>query len=103
MIQDKYPGIPIIPTFGNNDFTLDYWVPWTASKKGDIFNFLYKLWFTDVKANMALINDASLGNTVANTETTFKNGGYYMLNLDAKTSIVAINSIYMSGNVNAAD
>lgn len=52
---------------------------------------------------MDLISDTSLNNVDANIKTTFLNGGYYMLNLDAKTSIVAINSVYMSGEVNADD
>ena len=101
MIQDKYPNVPIIPTFGNNDFSLDYNVPWDSQNKTNIFGHLLKTWFNDVPANMALIE--KYGNSKTDLDNTFNNGGYYILNIDEKTSIVAINSIYMSSDVSATD
>ena len=57
LIQSKFPKVPIIPTFGNNDNMDDYGPPliteWSETNNYTQFKYLHQLWFEDIPANVA--------------------------------------------------
>jgi hypothetical protein len=64
-VATRFPNIPILPTFGNNDNMNNYIPPFTSTEKAAFFNPLFKTWFEDVPATFALLNNISNGNSFA--------------------------------------
>ena len=87
LIQSKFPNIPIIPTFGNNDNMVDYGPPVTTLFNADTnpysqFKYLYELWFQQIPANVKHLSkfpgvQETIDKTFAGDITTGTGGGWY--------------------------
>jgi Icc-related predicted phosphoesterase len=47
----KFPGVPIIPSIGNNDVLNHYQAPKNQSQKELFYGDLFNIWFSNVPAN----------------------------------------------------
>ena len=60
LIVKKFPNIPIIPTFGNNDNMVDYGPPptplYSPTNNYTQFPFLLDLWIQSIPTNKAHLN-----------------------------------------------
>ena len=57
LISNKFPGKPILPSFGNNDFMENYLIPgcsknfsWLSGET--YFEDIFKIWFEDITPNL---------------------------------------------------
>ena len=99
LVEDKFPDVPILSSFGNNDMMYNAEMPGKDQAGKDsflsteaYFTAIYQYWFTDVKANMKLLKSLSQ-EKLKQFENDFKHGGYYAIDLNEKLTIVSFNSI----------
>ena len=66
-IASKFPGIPILPAFGNNDMMENYIIPGCSKNfSSDVlsgetfFTDIYKIWFEDIPANLQNKSDEEI-------------------------------------------
>ena len=45
MVENKFPGIPILPVFGNNDFSTNYQTPANKSFHDEYYKRVLDAWF----------------------------------------------------------
>ena len=73
---------------GNNDGKYHY-VGIDKADKEDYYGFFFERWFQN---HPLIAKDPSL----KSIETSFKYGGYYRADIDAKISILAVNTMYLN-------
>lgn len=78
-----FPNTPAFIQFGNNDCKIHNSAPF-PEEKVEYYNFMFDLWFKDHKGNQKFADQV---------ESTFKNGGYYRVDLADKVSLLSINSL----------
>jgi hypothetical protein len=79
-VKKEFPGVPIIPTIGNNDLLNHYEAP-RDDQKSLFYGDVYDIWF---------------GNSRPEVEATFKEGGYYRIDLKDRVSFLSLNSILLN-------
>lgn len=89
MIEQRWPGVEVINTFGNNDNMIDYVPPYTRAQRRNIYGSLFKTWFRD-KPQMML----NKNNNMVKLRSDFMNGGKFQYNLNEKLAIISMNSNY---------
>ena len=72
MIEQRWPGVQVINSFGNNDNMVNYIPPFTREEKRNIYGSLFKTWFRD---RPSIINGEY--NNMTQIKTNFMDGGYY--------------------------
>ena len=80
-VRRQFPGVPIIPSIGNND-VLNYYKTPNEDKKALFYGDLYDIWFA---------NTAQAG-----VQNTFMQGGFYRVDLAEGISVLSINSILLN-------
>lgn len=88
-VEKQFPGVPIIPTIGNNDLLNHYQAPKNESEKALFYGDLYDIWFDKVSGN----SKQPFINTI---KDTFMDGGFYRYDLNSDVSVLSINSILMN-------
>ena len=88
MIQERWPGVVVINSVGNNDNMINYTPPFSPRDKRNIYGSLFKLWFRDRPQMLNKNNDLS------HIKQSFMQGGYYKYNIDEKLSLVVMNANY---------
>ena len=94
-VAQKFPDIPILPVFGNNDFMKNYQIPGCdvanipVPTAADYFDALYKIWFEDIPSNLAGKTEAQ----ISAIKDNFKHAGYYTYDFDEKITIIGLNTI----------
>jgi hypothetical protein len=87
-VQSHFPGVPIIPTIGNNDGLNHYQAP-SQDRKALFYGDLFDIWFANVTANAKKPQFEEI-------KSTFMNGGYYRYDLSEDVSVLSLNSILMN-------
>jgi hypothetical protein len=88
MISNKFPGVPILPTIGNNDVKYHYQAP-KAADKASYYGDLYSIFFTNVPANAKY-------SKIGELQTSFMESGSYIYDISDTLSFLGINSIYFN-------
>ena len=89
LLAEAFPDTLILPVFGNND--QEYHDNPIPDADADFFyNFMYDLWFKLMPGNAS--NLSELQKTAI--YLTFRNGGYYRVDLTDKISFLAMNTMY---------
>lgn len=85
LIVKKFPGVPVLPVYGNNDMLVNYQIPGgDIVTTYDFFNETHYSWFKDKEL-------------AEQTATSFKNGGYYEFPVQNQNlSIIGLNTIYFN-------
>ncbi|KAL3937086.1 MAG: hypothetical protein SGBAC_007727 [Bacillariaceae sp.] len=83
MITSRFPGVPIIVTVGNNDFTPDYYIDVEQTTEN---NTMLELVTTALNDTFLSIEEVS----------SFRNGAYYSRNISDTLTIISINTIIYS-------
>jgi hypothetical protein len=86
--QIMYPGVPILPVIGNNDFYEHYTTPDPDSKKEQV-NYFKSLYFN---------NTAMLDNLNTDHEATLNDGMYYSYKFKEGLKFIMFNSVIYSYN-----
>lgn len=77
------PNTPVFLTLGNNDCKYHDNSPFKEDKE-EFYGLLYDLWFKNHPGNKAFASAV---------ESTFKDGGYYKIDVNDKLSLLAINTL----------
>lgn len=84
-----FPDTLIIPAFGNNDSKYhDNPIPDTD--KDFYYDYVYNLWFKLLPGNVKHLTNLQK----ERIEDTFKEGGYYRLDLTDKITVLTLNTLY---------
>jgi len=84
-IQQYFPNTLILPTIGNNDTEFHYQSPDFGINKKSYYDAFFGSWFTDHQVNNQIAN-------IREIERTFKNGGYYRVDVSDQISIISLSS-----------
>jgi hypothetical protein len=85
---EYFPDTLVLPSMGNNDGKYHY--SGTAkADKADYYGFFFQHWFLAHPANKKIP-------ALSMIEHTFKYGGYFRVDIDAKLSVLAVNTLYMN-------
>ena len=86
-IIQRFPGIPVLPVYGNNDMLKNYQIPGEKDVKTvSFFNTTRDIWF----------KDPGLKNIVA---PTFSSGGWYEYEVNDEFSVLGLNTILFNYNL----
>ena len=80
-VRKQFPGVPIIPTMGNNDMLNHYKSP-SEDQKAMFYGDLYDIWFANT--------------SVSGVRDTFMQGGFYRVDLAEGVSVLSLNSILLN-------
>ena len=83
MVQNKFPGTPILPVFGNNDFSSNYQTPDNEKFHNEFYKRVYDTWFPKGVNEMKDWN-------------SFKKGGFYSHSIDDSLEYIGLNTLYFS-------
>ena len=83
LFTEYFPNTPVIMTFGNNDCKHHDNAPFKAEKE-EFYDFMFNLWFNLHPANQKFARS---------TEETFKNGGYFKIEVTDKLSVLSMNTL----------
>ena len=83
-----FPDTLVLPSMGNNDGKYHY-LGIDKADKADYYGFFFDHWFKAHPTNRKLPG-------LSTVEQSFKYGGYYRVDIDAKLSILAVNTLYMN-------
>lgn len=96
VIVGAFPDVPVIPSFGSNDFVDQNLPPLVQDDPYSPYSYLYELWFENIPANKKLLLEKGKTSEV---KETFETGGWYEYPLSANISVLSINSIYWNSEV----
>lgn len=91
MITSRFPDVPIMMTFGNNDGLYNYIPPGGKDPeyKGQIMNFLWKTWFEDIPAN----TNSVAWQDLLKKKSNFMIGGYFDQDIGDNVKVISLNTI----------
>ncbi|TPX37962.1 hypothetical protein SmJEL517_g00270 [Synchytrium microbalum] len=80
LVSNTFPGIPLIPSLGNNDLPFHNSLPYQPDGSSPTLNFYVKLWSKFIPEDQ---------------HDTFRKGGYYVSSVAPGLSVVALNTLYL--------
>lgn len=85
-IKTAFPTVPILPVIGNNDVMYHDQAP-NDEIKASYYDDLWEIMFKNVTANAELAANTTI-------EQTWREGGYYVVELGDDTMILCLNGMY---------
>ena len=84
-----FPDTLILPAFGNND-TKYHDNPIPDIDKQFFYDYIYNLWFKLLPGNVQNLTESER----YRIEDTFKEGGFYRVDLNDKVTVITLNTLY---------
>lgn len=87
LVESRWPGVPILPVFGNNDMVYTYQPPNLANKLS-YYNAWYEIFLNGVSANSGF---------ASGVESDFDNYGSYRYDVpNSDVTFLNINTMYLN-------